>query len=64
METTTQQVKIMASLECMRVLKARGYTVTRRGLMFKVITALGAVSYMTIDQLSDLAIKRNIEVFI
>lgn len=55
MEIITQQVNKMASLEYMRVLKARGYQVTRCGLNFRVITALGAASYMTVQELSDLA---------
>lgn len=54
----------MASLECMRVLKARGYTVTRAGLNFRVITSLGSVSYMTISELNNLCTPANSEVFI
>ncbi len=47
------------SLEYMRVLKARGYTVTRAGLNFRVVTYLGAVSYLNITELETLATKKE-----
>ena len=43
------------ALDYMRILHARGFDICRCGLNFKVVTSLGAVSYLNITQLAELA---------
>ena len=59
MEAITQNEVHKMALEYIRKLTARGYSVTRAGLNFKVVTSLGAVTYMSITELEELANKRQ-----